>query len=1435
MRLLKVLSIIASVIVGLQTFAQPNIPSYVPSNGLVGYWPFNGNADDESGNGNHGVVHGATLASDRFGASNKSYNFSSDSIAIANSSSFDLGEFTITGWIKTTSNSSYYQTMFSHCRDVSPPTNQIISGYWLGLRGSKATFFLSDGQSGGVDISSVQDVNDGNWHFLTGVYSGGIGKVFVDGIQIDSLIYPMFITPSTPTTIGGDVLLNNEYFEGDLDDIAIFNRALTQQEITNLYTRTPPVSCLPSYVPTNGLLGYWPFCGNADDESGNGNHGVVHGAALTSDRFGASNKSYNFSSDSIAIPNSSSFDLGEFTITGWIKTISNSSYYQTMFSHCRDVSPPTNQIISGYWLGLRGSKATFFLSDGQSGGVDISSVQDVNDGNWHFLTGVYSGGIGKVFVDGIQIDSLIYPMLITPSTPTTIGGDVLLNNEYFEGNLDDIGIWNRALSQQEITNLYQGFSPFNIVSSATSTCAGQPVTLSVTALPGTVSGLNCSSATNTGSLVAGAAASNVSSTIPYTGGNGGLQNGQTVSSTGVTGLTATLSGGVLNTGNGNLIYTITGTPSAAGTASFALNIGGQTCTLTLTVYGTQPAYPVGSVFCNGVPTIVNDVTNPITGKVWMDRNLGASQVATSSTDANSYGDLYQWGRGSDGHQCRNSATSSTLSSTDQPGNGNFILGPSAPYDWHSPQNNNLWQGTSGVNNPCPGGYRLPSETEINVERLSWLSNNPTGAATSILKLPAAGGRSYNNGSLANVGSDGAYWSGTISAFNASALGFFGSGAEIYSYYRGDGYSVRCIKEFTAGNLGAINCGTATNTGTLISTIVANGVSSSIPYTGANAGLHNGQTVTSTGVTGLTATLAAGSFANGAGTLVYNITGTPSTEGTSSFAINIGGQTCTLTFTVSAIIAAQYPVGSIFCAAGPTAIVDVTNPITGKVWMDRNLGASQVATSSTDAAAYGDLYQWGRGSDGHQCRSSATTSTLSSSDQPGHGDFILSAAPSVYDWRSPQNINLWQGVNGMNNPCPTGYRVPTNTELDIERLCWISNNPAGAFASTLKFPLAGYRHSVGGSINSGFSGSYWSSAVLNTMSRNLMFIGDDYATLGANHRAFGQSVRCIKEDNILPGITGTILGINCSSATSTGSLMDGVAATEIISIVPYTGGNGGLQNGQTVSSTGVTGLTATLSGGVLNTGNGNLIYIITGTPSGSGAASFALNIGGQTCTLTINVSVNFASYYPPGSIFCSSVATIVNDVLSYNSGKTWMDRNLGASQVATSRTDAAAYGDLYQWGRGSDGHQCRTSSTTTTLSSLDQPENPIYASDFISGNSAPYDWRSPQNDNLWQGVNGINNPCPNGYRLPTKQELLVDGFIGSPSDLSGDFTTLKLPLAGYRDGPVMGMLNDAGTSGNYWSSTINGSNSTYLSIGTMLGTFDSYQYRNYGLSVRCIKN
>ena len=178
-------------------------------------------------------------------------------------------------------------------------------------------------------------------------------------------------------------------------------------------------------------------------------------------------------------------------------------------------------------------------------------------------------------------------------------------------------------------------------------------------------------------------------------------------------------------------------------------------------------------------------------------------------------------------------------------------------------------------------------------------------------------------------------------------------------------------------------------------------------------------------------------------------------------------------------------------------------------MDRNLGASRVATSLTDSAAYGDLYQWGRLADGHERRTSATIETNSATDVPGHSSFILENG-YLYDWRTPQNDNLWQGVSGINNPCPEGFRLPTGGEWEAEIDSW-SGVKADGFVSPLKLVLAGFRaDGFGGILNDGVFGDYWSSTV-NTNgpgARHLTVInGSGY--LSANGRAQGCSVRCIK--------------------------------------------------------------------------------------------------------------------------------------------------------------------------------------------------------------------------------------------------------------------------------------------------------------------------------------
>jgi hypothetical protein len=195
----------------------------------------------------------------------------------------------------------------------------------------------------------------------------------------------------------------------------------------------------------------------------------------------------------------------------------------------------------------------------------------------------------------------------------------------------------------------------------------------------------------------------------------------------------------------------------------------------------------------------------------------------------------------------------------------------------------------------------------------------------------------------------------------------------------------------------------------------------------------------------------------------------------------------------------------------TDVVDVTST-TGERWMDRNLGAARAATSSTDETSYGDLYQWGRAKDGHESRKSGTTGTKAESSYAGHDEFITASGSSDHYWTTFSGaVTLWQ--SGLNDPCPVGYRIPTEAELDDERANFSPQNAAGAYASVLKLPVAGARLFVTAVItNDGSTGYYWSSTVdsgTTTYVRVLNLNTNNKFYSYAN--AHGFSVRCIKKE------------------------------------------------------------------------------------------------------------------------------------------------------------------------------------------------------------------------------------------------------------------------------------------------------------------------------------
>ncbi len=187
---------------------------------------------------------------------------------------------------------------------------------------------------------------------------------------------------------------------------------------------------------------------------------------------------------------------------------------------------------------------------------------------------------------------------------------------------------------------------------------------------------------------------------------------------------------------------------------------------------------------------------------------------------------------------------------------------------------------------------------------------------------------------------------------------------------------------------------------------------------------------------------------------------------------------------------------------------------GKCWMDRNLGATQVATSATDSNAYGWLYQWGRGTDGHQIISSNSTAGPSSSVTPGALFFTMTSSDNWYNGSNPTPDNLWQGLSGVNNPCPAGFRLPTQTDwtgiMSAMNFTSCGSNCDNALASSvLHLTTAGIRTSDYATVNRDGVGRYWSSTTSGTNAIYSIISAGGISTNSNYSRTNGSSIRCIQ--------------------------------------------------------------------------------------------------------------------------------------------------------------------------------------------------------------------------------------------------------------------------------------------------------------------------------------
>jgi gliding motility-associated-like protein len=442
--------------------------------GKVLHLDFNGNTQDKSGNSNHATNYGATPVAGKAGVANTAYKFNgtSDYMEIPHSSSLSpTSAITMTAYAYLDAynpNGGWYcSSLFSKGPDnTNGNYNLRITNQNYYTPDTNNSFIYGNYYNNGYDIVSYLPsfktapfIQTKRWYCFVYTYDGDSTRMYIDGIlkwkyksSVNSLL-----TNSQNLRIGRS--FNNSpdqyFFNGVLDDIRIYNRALAPSEVKGYCGTcnvTPPSDC-----DTADLLACYPFSGNVNDSIGN-NHGTVNGANLVTDRYGNSNSAYNFDgvNDDIQINATlGNFNTSDYTISFWMKMNNNdNSIYR--FIEKRNICNFHN-----FW-GINITNGQLQLEIDQSNSsnyLTIISKTKINDGNWHQVSFVRKGNDLNVFIDGkfdtVKLGSMIInsdnSFVLKFGTGVCVGLD---GTKFFLGQLDDIKIYKRALNTSEVSYLY---------------------------------------------------------------------------------------------------------------------------------------------------------------------------------------------------------------------------------------------------------------------------------------------------------------------------------------------------------------------------------------------------------------------------------------------------------------------------------------------------------------------------------------------------------------------------------------------------------------------------------------------------------------------------------------------------------------------------------------------------------------------------------------------------------------------------------------------------------------------------------------------------------------------------------------------------------------------------------------------------------------------
>jgi len=417
------------------------VSAQIPTNGLVAYYPFNGNATDNSGNNYNGTVNGATLTANRFGVANTAYYLNGQSDYISTQYQGILGSQSrsLCVWAKLSGiNDQNPLVMYGSTTSGDGGTDR----YMCQVMNNPAKGASIDNDGSRIIMQSTVDTA---WHFYVWTYDENDGasissvKMYVDGVLLTNKVenyIPSQSAGQINTKADANVTFGkflNTYFHGKIDDIRIYNIAVTLGDVSALYNESP--SC---------LVAHYPFTGNASDASGNGNDATVSNATLTTDRFGTANSAYSFNGTSSYINSTFPAISNNSTITFWFYT--NASYS----------NGPNFLETSSSFCSINQNDGTLDYAQNLSSGnayVNSGAVNPNTLGNWHFVALKYAADTISIFVDGVKKNATKTTGTLTPLSSLLLGKRPN-NTGFFNGKLDDVKVYSCALSSSEISSLF---------------------------------------------------------------------------------------------------------------------------------------------------------------------------------------------------------------------------------------------------------------------------------------------------------------------------------------------------------------------------------------------------------------------------------------------------------------------------------------------------------------------------------------------------------------------------------------------------------------------------------------------------------------------------------------------------------------------------------------------------------------------------------------------------------------------------------------------------------------------------------------------------------------------------------------------------------------------------------------------------------------------